>query len=130
MPPGVRRHFHPGALKDPCDLGRVAPFSETIKLRFQEDQACTVLQGLRLRVPLESALLDQPGHALDCRRRYPVRREQVAYGLRLSPRRISSPPEVSLAARGEVLPGVSPPLEVLCADGYPEVFGRRLGEQA
>ena len=121
MPPGKRRHFHPGALKDPRDLGRAAPFSETIKLRFQEDQACTVLQGLHLRIPLESALLDQPGHPLDCHRLYPARREQVADGLRLSPRGIAPPAEVSLAARREVLPGVSPPLEVLCANGNPEV---------
>ncbi len=130
LPPRDRRHLRPCALQDARDLRRVASFSKPSKFRFQEDKTCAVLERLRLRVPIESALLHQRAHALDPCLAYPARREQAANGLRLSPRRFAPPPQVSLATQGKVLARITPSLEMLRADGYLEVFGRRLGEQA
>ena len=112
------------------ELRRVASFGEPIKLRFKEDQTCAVLQRLRFGIPPESALLHQRAHTLNSRPAYPERREQVADGLRLSPRGIAPPPQVALAARGEVPARIAPALEMLRANRYLEVIGRRLGEQA
>ena len=130
LPPRDRRHLRPRALQDASDLRRVASFSEPSKLRFQEDKTCAVLERLRFGIPLESALPHQRAHALDCCLDYPAGREQAADRLRLSPRGIATPPQVSLAARRKVLAGITPPLEMLRADGYLEFSGRRLGEQA
>ncbi len=129
LPPPQRRHLRPCALQDTRDLRLIAFFGEPIKLRFQEDETRAVLQRLRFGIPLESALPHQRAHALDCRMAYPARREKTADGLSLSPRGITTPPQVSLAAQGKILAGITPPLEMLRADGYLEVFGRRLGEQ-
>ena len=112
------------------DLCCVAPFREPGKLRFQESQTGTVLECLHVRIPFESALADQLPYALDRRLGNPAGGEQFADGLRLSPRRIAPPPQVSPAPRGKVRPRVSPPLEMLRADGYLEIFGGGLGEQA
>ncbi len=128
--PRERRHFRPRALQDARDLRLVASFSEPNQLRFQENQTCAILERLRFGVPLESALLHQRAHALDCYMAYPARREKTADGLRLSPRGIAPPPKVSLAAQGKLLARIAPPLEMLRADGYLEVFRGHLGEQA
>ena len=112
------------------ELRRVASFGEPIKLRFKEDQTCAVLECLRFGVPPEPALLHQRAHASDRRPACPAGSEQVGDGLRLSPRGIAPPPQVALAARGKVPARIAPALEMLRADRYLEVIGRRLGEQA
>lgn len=112
------------------DLCCVAPFREPEKLPFQEYEAGAVLKRLCLRVPSQTAFLHQRGHSRDGRAARIERLQQLANGLRLPLRRISAPPQVTLAARSKVLPRIPPPLEMLRTDGDLEIFGGGLGEQA
>ena len=58
----------------------------------------------------------------------PAGSEKIANRLRLPPRRMEAPSQVSLPARGKVPAGIAPALEMLCPDGYPEAVGRRFGK--
>lgn len=130
LPPHARRHLSPRAPQDAGNLGCVTSLGKSIELRLEKDQARAVLQHLRFRVPLQSALPHQRLNALDRRPACPVGREQGTDGLRLPPRGIAPPPQVSLAARWEVFPGITPPLEMLRTDGYLESLGRCVREQS
>ena len=129
LPPPRGGHLPPCALQDAGDLHGIASFGKALEFRFQEDKACAVLEGLRFAVALDSAFPDQRPNALDGRGVYAAGRENIADRLRLSPRRIATPPEVSLPARGKVTTRIAPPLEMLRPDGYPEVVGWRFGKQ-
>ena len=129
LPPPQGGHLHPCALQDAGDLPRIPPFGKAFEFRREEDKARAVLQHLRFWVPLDAAFPDQVPNPLDGRRVSPAGRQQIANRLRLSPRRMAAPDQVSLTARRIFSAGIAPALEMLCPDGYPEIVGRRFGEQ-